>query len=123
MCDFHHQINDRFEFPERLDLTPFLNKDKEGEEGGEEGGGGVDNRGNVYLLHSVLVHSGDVNAGHYYSYIKPQKGFVKAAAMAQKAREQKHANANNGGGKGQYFRFDDDEVGACACVCVCLYAY
>ena len=27
---------------------------------------------NKYLLHSVLVHSGGVNGGHYYAYIRPE---------------------------------------------------
>jgi ubiquitin carboxyl-terminal hydrolase 7 len=78
----------------------------------------VDTRDNVYLLHSVLVHSGDVHGGHYYSYVKPQKGFAKAAAVAQAAAD---GGGGGGGGfvavpraagseKGQYFRFDDDEV-------------
>jgi len=83
----------------------------------------VDTRDNVYLLHSVLVHSGDVHGGHYYSYVKPQKGFAKAAAVAQAAADGGGGGGGggNGGGfvaapravgseKGQYFRFDDDEV-------------
>lgn len=158
MCEFNHQINDRFEFPERLDLTPFLNKKQDEHAHSTAAAGGpssapaapaaaaceadkededeVDNRDNIYLLHSVLVHSGDVNGGHYYSYIKPQKGFTKAQAkaQAQAAAWQKqqaelaasnHGNSGDGskmapivavpkpssGGKGQYFRFDDDEVG------------
>lgn len=34
---------------------------------------------------SVLVHSGDLNAGHYYALLRPQKG-------------------------GRWFKFDDDKV-------------
>ncbi len=30
--------------------------------------------GNNYLLHSVLVHSGEVGVGHYYAYIRPSLG-------------------------------------------------
>lgn len=28
-------------------------------------------RPNRYILHSVLVHSGDVHGGHYFAYIRP----------------------------------------------------
>jgi ubiquitin carboxyl-terminal hydrolase 7 len=27
---------------------------------------------NVYYLHSVIVHSGEIDHGHYYSYLKPE---------------------------------------------------
>ena len=38
------------------------------------------------LIHtSVLVHSGDLNAGHYYAFLKPEKD-------------------------GEFFKFDDDRV-------------
>ncbi|KAG5184413.1 hypothetical protein JKP88DRAFT_139128, partial [Tribonema minus] len=26
---------------------------------------------NRYVLHSVLVHNGDVSSGHYFAYIRP----------------------------------------------------
>jgi ubiquitin carboxyl-terminal hydrolase 7 len=55
--DANVKINDRFEFDESIDLAPYL----EQHPGHEE----------IYLLHSVLVHSGDVHAGHYYAYIRP----------------------------------------------------
>ncbi|KAK8657507.1 hypothetical protein V6N13_035738 [Hibiscus sabdariffa] len=41
-------INDRYEFPLKLDRTVR----------------------NLYTLHSVLVHSG-VHGGHYYAFIRP----------------------------------------------------
>lgn len=47
------KINDRFEFPESLDLSKFLGQKQ------------------VYNLHSVLVHSGTMMGGHYYAYIRP----------------------------------------------------
>lgn len=57
------QINDRYEFPDQLDLDvengKFLspNADRSVR--------------NLYKLHSVLVHSGGVHGGHYYAYIRP----------------------------------------------------
>ena len=59
----HAQINDRYEFPEVLDLDidncKYLSEN-------------VDRSvRNKYRLHSVLVHSGGINGGHYYAYINP----------------------------------------------------
>lgn len=52
------KINDRFEFPEEIDLQPYMSSDcKETDQ--------------TYLLHSVLVHSGDGHGGHYTAYIRP----------------------------------------------------
>ena len=48
----------RYEFPEHLDLDPFL---KEPESTPAH-----------YTLHSVLVHTGDNFGGHYVAYINPK---------------------------------------------------
>ncbi len=57
------KINDRYEFPEVLDLDAgdgkYLTPDADR------------SVRNKYLLHSVLVHSGGVNGGHYYAFIRP----------------------------------------------------
>ncbi|SCU89331.1 LADA_0E14884g1_1 [Lachancea dasiensis] len=69
------KINDRYEFPETIDLSPYLDP-------------GIQKQGSVpcvYNLHCVLVHSGDISAGHYYAMIKPSV-------------------------KDEWFRFDDDKV-------------
>lgn len=51
------KINDRYEFDTEIDLSDFV-----------EGSKGDD----VYVLHSVLVHIGDVNGGHYHAFIRPK---------------------------------------------------
>ena len=57
------QINDRYEFPDELDLDL---------EGGKWLSENADKSvRNLYKLHSVLVHSGGVHGGHYYAYIQP----------------------------------------------------
>jgi ubiquitin carboxyl-terminal hydrolase 7 len=56
------KIHDCFEFSTLLDVDTFLADDA------SEESRAVPNR---YLLHSVLVHSGDVGGGHYYAYIRP----------------------------------------------------
>lgn len=57
--DIMMKINDRYEFPETFDAAPYLSEDADKPES------------YVYQLHGVLVHSGDLNAGHYYAFIKP----------------------------------------------------
>jgi ubiquitin carboxyl-terminal hydrolase 7 len=56
------KVNDRYEFPETFDASPYLSDDADKSES------------YVYQLHGVLVHSGDFNAGHYYAFLKPTNG-------------------------------------------------
>ncbi|KAL0337100.1 UNVERIFIED_CONTAM: Ubiquitin carboxyl-terminal hydrolase 12 [Sesamum calycinum] len=63
MRDTMVKINDRYEFPLELDL------DREnGKYLSPEADRSVRN---LYMLHSVLVHSGGVHGGHYYAFIRP----------------------------------------------------
>lgn len=73
------KINDRYEFETEIDLSRFV-----------ENSDGTD----IYCLHSVLVHIGDVNGGHYHVFIRPEidvsdNGPLKAS---------------------QWFKFDDETV-------------
>ncbi|KAI8906938.1 hypothetical protein EDD86DRAFT_192638 [Gorgonomyces haynaldii] len=63
------KINDRHAFPLVLELGDYLEHPKP----------------QRYHLHGVLVHSGDLNAGHYFTFIRP--------------------NVEN-----KWFKFDDDRV-------------
>lgn len=67
------KINDRYEFPEEFDAASYLSQDADKSEPWE------------YQLHGVLVHSGDLNAGHYYAFLKPNK-------------------------EGWWYKYDDDKV-------------
>src|SRR6218665_1996875 len=49
----------RFEFPEHLSLDPFLQSSDHNDPAD-------------YILHAVLVHSGDNHGGHYVVYINPK---------------------------------------------------
>ncbi|KYR01948.1 meprin and TRAF domain-containing protein [Tieghemostelium lacteum] len=60
--DENVKINDKFTFPEVLDLNPFLDDDADKE---------IDN---TYNLQGVLVHSGDLHNGHYYVFLKNKDG-------------------------------------------------
>ncbi|OZJ04728.1 hypothetical protein BZG36_01825 [Bifiguratus adelaidae] len=65
--------NDRYEFPTEIDLEPYL------EPANRTG------QGEKYILHGVLVHSGDFHGGHYFALLKPEKD-------------------------GKWYKFDDDRV-------------
>jgi len=64
------KINDYFEFPQELDLAPYTKEGVELLESGEEG----EMPDYSYDLHGVLIHSGTVDTGHYYSYIRERGG-------------------------------------------------
>ncbi|KAG2455490.1 UBP7 hydrolase, partial [Polypterus senegalus] len=73
--DQNIKINDRFEFPEQLPLDEFLQKPDTKDPAN-------------YILHAVLVHSGDNHGGHYVVYLNPK-------------------------GDGKWCKFDDDVVSRC----------
>ncbi|KAF4120217.1 ubiquitin carboxyl-terminal hydrolase 7 [Geosmithia morbida] len=60
--DMMMKINDRYEFPDVFDAAPYLSQDSD-----------KTSEPWTYQLHGVLVHSGDLNAGHYYAFLKPEK--------------------------------------------------
>jgi ubiquitin C-terminal hydrolase len=55
--DSMDKINDFFQFYDEIDLSSYLT-DQNGQD-------------NSYSLHSVVVHKGGINSGHYYAYIRP----------------------------------------------------
>ena len=59
LLDCNVKVNDRFEFPLVLDLAPYLAQPDQ------------ETTSPRYLLHAVLVHSGDNHGGHYVVYINP----------------------------------------------------
>ncbi|OOQ85624.1 putative ubiquitin C-terminal hydrolase (HAUSP) [Penicillium brasilianum] len=67
------KVNDRHVFPMEFDAAPYLSANADKSESW------------VYELHGVLVHSGSLDAGHYYAFLKPTKD-------------------------GHWYRFDDDRV-------------
>lgn len=72
-CGMMAKVNDLHAFPMEFDAAPYLS---EGADRSESW---------VYQLHGVLVHSGTLDAGHYYAFLKPTKD-------------------------GHWYRFDDDRV-------------
>ncbi|KAF9350177.1 hypothetical protein BGX34_001374 [Mortierella sp. NVP85] len=73
------KINDRFEFPTRLDMEPYtldyLTRKEQAQDGNGASpttyiGGQENSLNSQYNLVGVLVHTGTADSGHYYSYIK-----------------------------------------------------
>lgn len=63
MVDDLVKIDDLYEFPDKIDLSPYLDVDLPAE---------VKNQNWNYKLHGVLVHQGSISNGHYYAMIKPE---------------------------------------------------
>ncbi|XP_075588798.1 ubiquitin-specific protease 7 isoform X5 [Dermatophagoides farinae] len=75
LTDANVKINDRLEFPEKLTLNKYLQS--------------PESTPANYILHAVLVHSGDNHGGHYVVFINPN-------------------------GDGKWCKFDDDVVSCCS---------
>lgn len=63
MVDDLVKIDDLYEFPDKIDLRPYLDEDLPDD---------VKNQNWNYKLHGVLVHQGSISNGHYYAMIKPE---------------------------------------------------
>lgn len=63
MVDDLVKIDDFYEFPDQIDLRPYLD---------EELGENIKDQNWNYKLHGVLVHQGSISNGHYYAMIKPE---------------------------------------------------
>ncbi|OHT10471.1 hypothetical protein TRFO_20211 [Tritrichomonas foetus] len=55
------KINDRFEFPEHLNIINLLQSEKNC----------------FYTLHSIICHTGNGDGGHYYSLVRKNKKWIK----------------------------------------------
>lgn len=62
MVDDLVKIDDFYEFPDKIDLKPYLDEDLPAD---------VKNQNWNYKLHGVLVHQGTISNGHYYAMIRP----------------------------------------------------
>lgn len=63
MVDDLVKIDDFYEFPDTIDLRPYLD---------DELAEDVKSQNWRYKLHGVLVHQGSISNGHYYAMIKPE---------------------------------------------------
>ena len=86
------KLNDRYEFPLSLNLNAYLHEDVQEDE----------RQDYAYVLHSVLVHSGEVNLGHYCAYIntmenKKNTWYKFDDETVLRVREKAAVNATFGG--------------------------
>ena len=69
-----HKLNEYFEFPEEIDMAPYridYLKDK-------EQGLNPTLASDKFILVGTLVHQGNAEVGHYYSYVRERPGFRKS---------------------------------------------
>ncbi|KAK8885556.1 hypothetical protein M9Y10_041006 [Tritrichomonas musculus] len=88
------KINDRFEFPKVIDLDPYLAKDADR------------SKPNIYDLHGVLVHSGNVSFGHYFAYLRTStdpQWYKFDDSHVTKVTEEQAIDNNYGGQKSRSF--------------------
>ncbi|KAF9428041.1 hypothetical protein BGZ94_003521 [Podila epigama] len=97
------KINDRFEFPTRLDMEPYTLDYLTRKEQAQEGGGysplsQIPEHSSAfqYNLVGVLVHTGTADSGHYYSYIKD--------------RSAPESDSDVGSEHTQWYHFNDSKV-------------
>lgn len=104
ITDTNVKINDRFEFPEHLNLDEYL-KEQESTPA-------------TYTLHAVLVHSGDNHGGHYVVFINP-KGDGKWCKfdddVVSRCTKQEAVDHNFGG--------NDDDIGVKHCTNAYMLVY
>lgn len=106
LTDNNVKINDRFEFLEKIDLSKYLKSNSNNlvddssykqpysfvcnfQQNTVNSNGNKQIESAIYILHAVLVHSGDNHGGHYVVFINPK-------------------------GDGNWCKFDDDVVSVCS---------
>eukprot|EP01039_Chlorochromonas_danica_P010158 gene10158-11241_t len=84
----HHRkikLHNRFSFPHRLDMSPFLRREEE-DGGGGEGGSGAEEY--HYRLSGVTIHRGrTAHSGHYYALIRDRS---QDGQQSGESREEEH---------------------------------
>ncbi|WEL38209.1 ubiquitin carboxy-terminal hydrolase [Encephalitozoon hellem] len=87
-----YKVNDYFEFPSSIDMSPFMEKDDGEEKQSDE----------TYDLYSVIVHRGDHDEGHFYAYLKIGGRWLKFNDTVVTEAGEMEAMEHNFGGKHPY---------------------
>jgi len=91
----YEKVNDYYSFPGVLRLDDFIDPAHKGVK-------------QTYILHGVLVHSGGVNGGHYYAFIRPtlEKKWYKFNDELVTSVTKDQALNDNFGGVGGRWNFE-----------------
>jgi len=95
------KINEFFEFYEEINLQKYMYKNNLNNNLNND-----PNNENTYSLHSVVVHKGSPNSGHYYAYIKPttEDDWFQFNDEIVKPADKYEVFENNFGGTNKYFK-------------------
>jgi len=98
--DSMEKVNDYFEFYNEINLSKYLTNTK------------GDIKEHEYSLHTVLVHSGFPNTGHYFAYIKPEinSRWLKFNDEEVKIADEYEVFENNYGGELNLYRHVAGEI-------------
>ena len=66
------KINSRCEFEATLDIDAVIRSSESFQLSQKDENDIHVENSNLYHLHAILVHSGSLNSGHYYCFIRPQ---------------------------------------------------
>lgn len=86
------KVNDKFEFPKQIDLSPFLVSPEPG-------------KSYLYDLYGILIHYGGVYGGHYYAYLRTttEQKWFKFNDSCVTIEDEKAAIDDNFGGDGKMY--------------------
>eukprot|EP01130_Rhizamoeba_saxonica_P005854 TRINITY_DN2316_c0_g1_i2.p1 TRINITY_DN2316_c0_g1~~TRINITY_DN2316_c0_g1_i2.p1 ORF type:complete len:982 (-),score=206.11 TRINITY_DN2316_c0_g1_i2:40-2985(-) len=96
MRDQYVKVNDKFEYTEVLQLDEYMNEESDS------------TILQTYYLHGVLVHSGGLNSGHYYAYLKPtleDRWYRFDDDLVIEVEKEDAIQNNFGGAGGKYSRY------------------
>jgi ubiquitin carboxyl-terminal hydrolase 7 len=100
MTNVMEKINQRFEYYDQIDLNKYTN---------------YSSYDNVYNLHAVIVHSGEIDSGHYYTYLKPEvksKWYKFDDEVVSRADDQEVFQKNYGGDRIKYHLNNESKINA-----------
>jgi hypothetical protein len=103
------KVGDKMAFDDELDLSQWFSDD---ETTGEPAAPSLSHQSHVhphsiesqYILHAVMIHSGNANFGHYFSYIRPGLGILGGFGSSCKGTEPPPFGVDS------WFRFDDARI-------------
>ena len=108
------KFNDYFEFPRELDMEPYTVQGLAKAEGmsviDETPEEDLSAR-TRYKLVGIIVHSGQANGGHYYSFVQQKSVSIEEKRIS--LRSHCRDEPSSGSEPTQWYKFDDTDVSDC----------